>query len=121
MFQFECCGADSFKDWRYRPPSIVTAAKNYSTPDSCCKTMSPGCAIHVHPSNIYYDVSTLAQQCPSCSGWCGGFCKRDAVLTQVNTHEFALCSYYLPWHKFGECFLYLLLKVASSSHVLWVR
>ncbi|KAI0223344.1 Tetraspanin [Lamellibrachia satsuma] len=52
---FQCCGAESFKDWRYRPHTIIMAAHNYSTPDSCCKSVSEGCAIHVHPSNIYYD------------------------------------------------------------------
>ena len=93
MFQFQCCGAESFNDWRYRPASIVTAAKNYSTPDSCCKTMSPGCAIHIHPSNIYYDVSTLARPCPSCNGCRGVFRKQVAALIQGNTHAFSLCSF----------------------------
>ncbi|KAK2146089.1 hypothetical protein LSH36_634g01047 [Paralvinella palmiformis] len=51
---FRCCGAGSYEDWRYSRWLLGNPNINNTTPDSCCKTMSPHCAVRDHPSNIYY-------------------------------------------------------------------
>jgi len=50
--EFDCCGAQSFADWR----TSNWSAENpeVKVPDSCCKTESPGCGVRDHPSNIPY-------------------------------------------------------------------
>jgi hypothetical protein len=52
---FKCCGAGSFRDWKHSRWLMGNPAINNTVPDSCCKTVTPGCAIRSHPSNIYYD------------------------------------------------------------------
>ncbi|ELU01487.1 hypothetical protein CAPTEDRAFT_173473 [Capitella teleta] len=53
--EFKCCGAFSFQDWGDSRWLTGNPDVNNSTPDSCCKTVSFGCAISDHPSNIYYE------------------------------------------------------------------
>jgi len=45
---FKCCGWNSYDD--YERPN-----KSIPVPDSCCKTVTTGCGVRKHPSNIYYD------------------------------------------------------------------
>jgi len=50
--KYYCCGADSFQDWE---TSVWrTQHPGHHTPDSCCKTPTPGCGVRDHPSNIHY-------------------------------------------------------------------
>ena len=56
-FQFKCCGAESFEDWKYCK-WLKTTNDTRKTPDSCCKSPSSFCAIRDHPSNIDYIVSS---------------------------------------------------------------
>jgi len=50
-----CCGCSSYNDWMasdwYR---TVVANETRYVPDSCCKTLTPGCGLRVNPNNIYY-------------------------------------------------------------------
>ncbi|GAB1599895.1 CD151 antigen-like [Argonauta hians] len=50
---FHCCGADSYKDWEKSEWLLNTITDN-KVPDTCCKSISEGCATRVHPSNIYH-------------------------------------------------------------------
>jgi len=50
--EFNCCGANSWLDWRVSPWSEENPG--LKVPDSCCKTLSPGCGARDHPSNIPY-------------------------------------------------------------------
>lgn len=52
---FHCCGADSYKDWKYSRWLREDVKTHNKAPDSCCKTPSYQCAARDHPSNIYYD------------------------------------------------------------------
>ncbi|KAL1115975.1 hypothetical protein AAG570_005470 [Ranatra chinensis] len=51
--QYKCCGASSFENWE---DSVWIRESNTTNlvPDSCCKTVSPGCGRSNHPSNIPY-------------------------------------------------------------------
>jgi len=50
--KYDCCGADSYKEWL--TSGWHSQYPGYATPDTCCKTLSPGCGIRDHPSNINY-------------------------------------------------------------------
>jgi len=50
--QYTCCGVSSFTDWAGSPWSLNHP--QLKVPDSCCKTVSPGCGWRDHPSNIQY-------------------------------------------------------------------
>lgn len=52
--KFSCCGAVQFEDWRYSVWKTSNMTRNL-VPDSCCKTITTGCGIRDHPSNIFYD------------------------------------------------------------------
>ena len=56
--QFRCCGAGSYQDWAESVWLLNKTNSTVAAPDSCCITMSAGCAVRVHPSNIYLDVRT---------------------------------------------------------------
>eukprot|EP00092_Neocalanus_flemingeri_P015485 GFUD01016762.1.p1 GENE.GFUD01016762.1~~GFUD01016762.1.p1 ORF type:complete len:274 (-),score=82.19 GFUD01016762.1:120-941(-) len=47
-----CCGSSGFSDWLDSPWHLQHP--DMAVPDSCCKTVSPGCGIRDHPSNIPY-------------------------------------------------------------------
>jgi len=47
----ECCGVDSFEDWR-RSTWWQEERGDNLVPDSCCITPSSGCGVRDHPSNI---------------------------------------------------------------------
>ena len=53
--QYQCCGADSYRDWA-RPGAWHSVAwgRGSLVPDSCCKSPAPGCGARDHPSNIHY-------------------------------------------------------------------
>jgi len=48
----ECCGSSSYSDWEGSPWHL--AHPTMAVPDSCCKTVTPGCGVRDHPSNIPY-------------------------------------------------------------------
>merc|ERR1712002_1448802 len=48
----ECCGSSSYSDWAGSPWHL--AHPSMAVPDSCCKTVTPGCGVRDHPSNIPY-------------------------------------------------------------------
>jgi len=50
--QYSCCGVSSFTDWEGSP--WIQEHPELKVPDSCCKTISPGCGWRDHPSNIQY-------------------------------------------------------------------
>ncbi|XP_044748021.1 CD151 antigen-like [Coccinella septempunctata] len=52
--RFSCCGAVQFEDWQYSIWRTSNMTKNL-VPDSCCKTITTGCGVRDHPSNINYD------------------------------------------------------------------
>lgn len=62
-FQYTCCGALRFEDWRYshwlksERTDLLRLAENRLVPDSCCITMSEKCGVRDHPSNIPYTVN----------------------------------------------------------------
>ena len=49
-----CCGANSFQDWRRSDWWDSPGRADNTVPDSCCKSVSSGCGVRDHPSNIYY-------------------------------------------------------------------
>ena len=49
-----CCGANSFQDWRRSDWWDSPGRAANTVPDSCCKSVSSGCGVRDHPSNIYY-------------------------------------------------------------------
>nr|CAD7570110.1 unnamed protein product [Timema californicum] len=53
--QFKCCGAIRFEDWEYSQwyKNLKTSSNN-KVPDTCCKSVAPGCGRRDHPSNIHY-------------------------------------------------------------------
>ena len=54
--RYSCCGSNSFQDWT---SSEWRSKQDFlKVPDSCCKTMSPGCGRRDHPSNIAYTGCT---------------------------------------------------------------
>jgi len=50
----QCCGAESFMDWRDSFWAHRGDNGDSKVPSSCCKSPSPGCGVRDHPSNIYY-------------------------------------------------------------------
>jgi len=50
--QYACCGSSSYKDWMGSPWQLENAKMR--VPDSCCKTVTEGCGMRDHPSNIPY-------------------------------------------------------------------
>jgi len=56
--QFDCCGISSYSNWHNSSWSLaqqkMPMSQRLKVPNSCCKTITPNCAIRDHPSNIYY-------------------------------------------------------------------
>lgn len=50
--QYSCCGSSGYSDWSDSP--WHSSSPGQAVPDSCCKTVSPGCGVRDHPSNIAY-------------------------------------------------------------------
>jgi CD151 antigen len=59
---YMCCGAVRFEDYREslwlksRRSDLIRPIENRTVPDSCCVTMTKGCGVSHHPSNIPYTV-----------------------------------------------------------------
>lgn len=59
-FQYICCGAFRFEDWkesvwlRSRRKDLLKTKDKRLVPDSCCITMTEKCGLRDHPSNIPY-------------------------------------------------------------------
>ncbi|XP_028258324.1 CD151 antigen-like isoform X2 [Parambassis ranga] len=51
--EFKCCGSNSSSDWAESIWIRTSDASGRKVPDSCCKTVTPGCGVRDHPSNIY--------------------------------------------------------------------
>ncbi|XP_028726172.1 CD151 antigen [Peromyscus leucopus] len=51
--EFHCCGSNNSQDWRDSEWIRSGEASNRVVPDSCCKTVVPGCGRRDHASNIY--------------------------------------------------------------------
>lgn len=50
--KYSCCGSSGFSDWTGSPWHLQHPGM--AVPDSCCKTVNPGCGVRDHPSNIAY-------------------------------------------------------------------
>jgi len=50
--KYSCCGSSGFSDWLDSPWHLQHP--DMAVPDSCCKTVTPGCGMRDHPSNIPY-------------------------------------------------------------------
>lgn len=50
---FKCCGSNNSHDWASSLYVSSPPAEGRLVPDSCCKTITPGCGKRDHPSNIY--------------------------------------------------------------------
>jgi len=48
----DCCGVNSFEDWKQS--AWYEDRGDNLVPDSCCITVSPGCGVRDHPSNVRY-------------------------------------------------------------------
>ncbi|XP_053576180.1 CD151 antigen [Bombina bombina] len=51
--EFKCCGSNNSRDWADSVWIKSPDANSRAVPDSCCKTVTPGCGGRYHPSNIY--------------------------------------------------------------------
>ncbi|KAF7461337.1 Hypothetical predicted protein [Marmota monax] len=51
--EFHCCGSNNSQDWRDSEWIRSGEAGGRVVPDSCCKTVVPGCGQRDHASNIY--------------------------------------------------------------------
>ncbi|XP_030893197.1 CD151 antigen isoform X1 [Leptonychotes weddellii] len=51
--EFHCCGSNNSQDWRDSEWIRSGQAGGRVVPDSCCKTLVPGCGQRDHASNIY--------------------------------------------------------------------
>lgn len=51
--EFHCCGSNSSRDWKDSKWIHSDEADKRAVPDSCCKTVVPGCGRRDHASNIY--------------------------------------------------------------------
>ncbi|CAD7669868.1 unnamed protein product [Nyctereutes procyonoides] len=51
--EFHCCGSNNSQDWRDSEWIRSGQAGSRVVPDSCCKTVVPGCGQRDHASNIY--------------------------------------------------------------------
>ncbi|XP_056639066.1 CD151 antigen-like [Diorhabda carinulata] len=49
--KLHCCGAVTFMDWQHSAWVLNDTVSN-KVPDSCCKTITEGCGLRDHPSNI---------------------------------------------------------------------
>lgn len=62
---YMCCGAVRFEEYRTsvwlksKGLDLIRPIENRTVPDSCCVTMSNGCGVSDHPSNIPYTVRRL--------------------------------------------------------------
>lgn len=60
---FKCCGAIRFEEYREsmwlksKRNDLIVEREGRVVPDSCCVTMTKGCGVSNHPSNIPYTVS----------------------------------------------------------------
>jgi len=59
---FQCCGVASYSDWQ-NSKFIKTNEDGLKTPESCCKSPSPGCSVRDHPSNIYRVLHDQSMGC----------------------------------------------------------
>lgn len=59
---FKCCGVESYADWQESRFYIENDLK-LKTPESCCKTVTPGCSVRDHPSNIYRILGVDSMGC----------------------------------------------------------
>jgi len=50
--KYSCCGSITFSDWTESP--WHKEHEDMAVPDSCCKTITLGCGMRDHPSNIAY-------------------------------------------------------------------
>lgn len=83
LLQFHCCGSNNSQDWQDSEWIRSDQAGGRVVPDSCCKTVVPGCGQRDHASNIYkVEVGRwgpglpgggLRGPGPGCwwGGWCG--------------------------------------------------
>jgi CD151 antigen len=59
---YMCCGAVRFEEYRTsvwlksKRRDLIRPIENRTVPDSCCVTMTSGCGVSDHPSNIPYTV-----------------------------------------------------------------
>lgn len=59
---YMCCGAVRFEEYRTsvwlksKRRELIRPVENRTVPDSCCITMTNGCGVSNHPSNIPYTV-----------------------------------------------------------------
>ncbi|XP_025142837.1 CD151 antigen [Bubalus kerabau] len=51
--EFHCCGSNNSRDWQDSEWIRSGEADGRVVPDSCCKTVVPGCGRRDHASNIY--------------------------------------------------------------------
>lgn len=51
--EFHCCGSNNSRDWQDSEWIHSGEAGGRVVPDSCCKTVVPGCGRRDHASNIY--------------------------------------------------------------------
>lgn len=60
-----CCGASRFEEYRQsvwlksKRKNLIRPIDDRVVPDSCCVTMTIGCGVSDHPSNIPYTVSSF--------------------------------------------------------------
>ncbi|XP_009860231.2 CD151 antigen-like [Ciona intestinalis] len=59
---FQCCGVSAYSDWS-GSKFITTNQDGLKTPESCCKSPSPGCSVRDHPSNIYRVLGSDSMGC----------------------------------------------------------
>ena len=55
--QMECCGLNSYEDWKFSNWYKDESQQIYLVPDSCCRTITEGCGKSVGPNNIPHAVS----------------------------------------------------------------
>uniref|UniRef100_A0A2P2IBX6 Tetraspanin n=1 Tax=Hirondellea gigas TaxID=1518452 RepID=A0A2P2IBX6_9CRUS len=51
--EFYCCAGVTFTEWKTSQWYKLTGGATV-VPDTCCKTITPGCGARDHPSNIWY-------------------------------------------------------------------
>ncbi|XP_041367874.1 CD151 antigen-like [Gigantopelta aegis] len=52
--QFHCCGAESYRDWRWSRWLKLDQITKNKAPDSCCISPAEKCAVSISASNIYH-------------------------------------------------------------------
>lgn len=62
--KYNCCGAESYKDWAYSRWLLEAKDIYHKVPDSCCITETLNCGVRTHPSNAYHRgcATALANQ-----------------------------------------------------------